>query len=85
MGTVATIDGKADVKVPPGTSSGKKLRLRGRGAPSMTGGRGDQYVVVHILVPTKVDDKARELLREFTRRAPVEVHVPGRGKKAGAR
>src|SRR5439155_1762293 len=51
VATVATIDGKAEVKIPPGTSSGKRLRLRGKGMPDRAGGAGDHYVTVQIDVP----------------------------------
>lgn len=63
---VPTVDGSVTVTVPPGTSSGQKLRLRGKGIA----GRGDQYVVIQIVVPRSVDEKARELIKEFSRRAP---------------
>jgi DnaJ-class molecular chaperone len=66
---VPTLSGPVKLTIPAGTSSGKKLRLRGKGY----NGQGDQYVVVQIHVPTEVDDKAREALREFTKRAPVKV------------
>src|SRR5205823_9225405 len=46
VASVATIDGKADVKVPPGTSGGKKLRLRGKGVTGRSGRTGDHYVTV---------------------------------------
>lgn len=64
---VATIDGVASVKIPPSTSSGRKLRLRGKGVAGPAG-PGDHYVTVHIDVPTpdKLDDKARKLLHELT-------------------
>jgi DnaJ-class molecular chaperone len=62
---VATVDGKAKVKIPPGTSSGKKLRLRGKG---VTDGHhhGDHYVTVQIDVPSGelADDEARKALIE---------------------
>jgi DnaJ-class molecular chaperone len=64
---VSTLDGKVTITIPPGTSSGRKLRLRGRGA----GGRGDHYVSVKIVVPERVDKRAEELIREFAARAPV--------------
>jgi DnaJ-class molecular chaperone len=64
---VSTLDGKVTITIPPGTSSGKKLRLRGKGA----GGRGDHYVTVKIVVPERVDKRAEELIREFAARAPV--------------
>ncbi|HMG56242.1 MAG TPA: DnaJ domain-containing protein, partial [Kofleriaceae bacterium] len=55
VATVATIDGKAEVKIPPGTSSGKKLRLRGKGMPDHAGGAGDHYVTIQIDVPNDLD------------------------------
>lgn len=52
--TIPTIDGPTVLSVPPGTSSGQKLRLRGKGAPDLkTQKRGDQYVEVKIVVPKK--------------------------------
>jgi DnaJ-class molecular chaperone len=70
LGTVAdiaTLDGKAQVKVPPGTSSGKKLRLRGKG---MQQGHkhGDHYVTVQIDVPGDLDEDSKKLLVELTQR-----------------
>jgi DnaJ-class molecular chaperone len=62
VATVATIDGKADVKVPPGTSSGKKLRLRGKGIPGRSGQPGDHYVTIQIDVPKDLDDETKKLL-----------------------
>ena len=64
---VSTLDGKVTITIPPGTSSGKKLRLKGRGAR----GRGDHYVSVKIVVPERVDKRAEELIKEFAARAPV--------------
>jgi DnaJ-class molecular chaperone len=63
------------VKIPPGTSSGQKLRLRGKGVAGDGGERagkgeppGDQYVVVRVVVPKKVDGEAARLMREFQER-----------------
>ncbi len=64
---VPTLSGKAHVKIPPGTSSGAKLRLKGKGARSAQG-YGDHYVTVHIDVPKKIDEKAETLLAEFMKR-----------------
>jgi molecular chaperone DnaJ len=66
-----TIDGKVTITIPPGTSSGKRLRLRGKGHERPGGLRGDQYLTIRIVVPEKVDGQAAELIREFARRAPV--------------
>ena len=67
VATIATIDGRADVKVPPGTSSGRKLRLRGKGL-SRSGRTGDHYVTVQIDVPGDLDDEAKKLLVQLVQR-----------------
>src|SRR5947208_13513640 len=66
---VPTIDGRALLKVPPGTQSGQKLRLREKGVPSATkeGVRGDEIIEVKITVPQVRDEKSKELLREFAK------------------
>jgi molecular chaperone DnaJ len=63
---VATLDGKASVKIPPGTGSGKKLRLRGKGVVAGDGAPGDHYVTVQIDVPASLDDKGKKLLHDLT-------------------
>ena len=64
---VPTIDGRAQVRIPPGTNSGKKLRLREKGAPSVRqqGKRGDQIVEVQVVVPKPEDERVRNLLKEL--------------------
>ena len=52
---VPTIDGTAQVSLPPGTSSGQQLRLRSKGVYHRDGGRGHQYVKVKVVVPKKLD------------------------------
>ena len=66
---VPTVDGKALLKVPPGTQSGQKFRLRERGAPSLRAGgvRGDQYVEVKITLPKVISEETKELLHQFAR------------------
>jgi DnaJ-class molecular chaperone len=59
---VATIDGEVEVKIPPGSSSGKKLRLRGKGMPDASGSAGDHYVTIQIDVPRDLDDDAKKAL-----------------------
>jgi len=66
---VATLTGKASVKVPPGTSSGAKLRLRNKGVASGQGKHGDHLVTIQIQVPKKVNQRAKELLAEFMAQA----------------
>ena len=74
VATVATIDGKAEVKIPPGTSSGKKLRLRGKGMPDHIGGAGDHYVTVQIDVPSDLDDEAKKALIQLVTRLRKRGH-----------
>ena len=62
---VPTMDGVASVKIPPGSSSGRKLRLRGKGAAG-PGGPGDHYVTVQIDVPSQLDDEGKKLLHALT-------------------
>jgi len=60
---VPTLDGRATVTVPPGSDSGRKLRLRGKGIPDPAGGApGDLYVVIQIRVPKDLDAAALEKL-----------------------
>ena len=63
---VPTIEGKVTMTIPPGTRSGRELRLKGRGVPRTSGeGRGDQYVQVRIVVPKNLSEKQLALLEEF--------------------
>ncbi len=64
--TVPTLEGKATVNIPPGTRSGQRLRLRGKGVPGQSGQpRGDQIVVVSIVPPTTPEGRVEELLEEL--------------------
>ncbi len=74
VATVATRDGKAEVKVPPGTSSGKKLRLRGKGL-SDRAGAGDHYITVQIDVPQLDDEESKKQLIQLV------THLRKRGHK----
>jgi molecular chaperone DnaJ len=69
---VPTIDGPAMVRIPPGTQSGQRLRMRDKGAPSLLnpGIRGDQYVEVKVVVPRVADERSKEILRELARLNP---------------
>ena len=71
---VPTIDGRAQLKIPPGTQSGQKLRLREKGVPSATreGTRGDEIVEVKVTVPMPRDEKTKELLRELAKLNPED-------------
>lgn len=68
---VPTLWGKATLRIPPGTQSGQIFRLREQGAPSLRGDvRGDQYVEVRVVIPRLIDQRSRELMREFERLNP---------------
>src|SRR5262249_12233589 len=71
---VPTIDGRSQLRVPPGTESGQKLRLREKGVPSATKDsvRGDQIVEVKIVVPEARDLKVRELWQELQKLTPED-------------
>ncbi|MGH9789908.1 MAG: molecular chaperone DnaJ [Candidatus Acidiferrales bacterium] len=66
---VPTLDGRAQLRIPPGTNSGQKFRLREKGAPSARSPqqRGDQYIEVQVVVPKANDERVRELVRELGR------------------
>jgi curved DNA-binding protein len=62
---LATPGGEAKVKVPPGTSSGRRLRLRGRGLPNPRGKPGDLLAEAKIVVPAKLSEPERELFEQL--------------------
>ena len=64
---IPTIDGgKAKIKIPAGTQSGKQFRLRGKGMPYMRGsGMGDLYIQVNTEVPISLNKEQKELLEKF--------------------
>jgi molecular chaperone DnaJ len=64
---VPTIDGRSQLKIPPGTQSGQKLRLREKGVPSATreDKRGDEIVEIKVMAPAAHDMRARELWQEL--------------------
>ena len=66
---VPTVEGKAQLRIPPGTQSGQKFRLRQRGAPSLRnpGARGDQFVEVQVTLPKVISEETKELLRQYTK------------------
>jgi molecular chaperone DnaJ len=71
---VPTIDGRTLLKIPPGTQSGQKLRLREKGVPSATkeGARGDEIVEVKLTVPMPRDERSKEILRELAKLNPED-------------
>jgi curved DNA-binding protein len=75
--SVPTLDGSARVKVPAGSSSGRRLRLRGQGLPGGGGSAGDLYAVVMIHVPKKLTRRERELFEQL---ASTSKFDPRRGR-----
>jgi molecular chaperone DnaJ len=71
---VPTIDGRALLKIPPGTNSGQKLRLREKGVPSASdpSKRGDEIVEVKLVVPKVSDERSKEILRELQKLNPED-------------
>ncbi len=69
---VPTVEGKAQLKIPAGTESGQKFRLRERGFPSLRNPalRGDQFIEVQIKMPQIISEETKEILRQFEKANP---------------
>ena len=68
---VPTLDGKVMLRIPPGTDSGSKLRLRGKGIPASGGApAGDLYVKIRIRVPKHLDEEARRQVKDLESLGP---------------
>lgn len=69
LGTIAeieTIDGKVKIRIPAGTQPGTQIRLRGKGVKHITGrGQGDHYVIIRLIIPTKLSRDQKRLLEEL--------------------
>jgi curved DNA-binding protein len=79
---VLTPGGEAKVSVPPGSSTGRRLRLRGEGMPDPRGKPGDLHAVIKIMVPARLTDRERELFSEL---ASASTFDPRKPAAAGAR
>jgi len=64
---VPTLDGKQEIRVPPGIGSGQRLRLRGQGLTLRGGGRGDHFVRLKIVVPKQLTDAEKNLFQELSK------------------
>jgi molecular chaperone DnaJ len=71
---VPTIDGRAQLRIPPGTECGQKLRMREKGVPSIArpGARGDEIVEVKLVPPKVRDERSKEILRELAKLNPED-------------
>ncbi|MFQ5699919.1 MAG: molecular chaperone DnaJ [Myxococcota bacterium] len=77
---VPTLEARETLRIRPGTQSGERIRLRGRGLPRLGGGpRGDQIVEVFVEVPTRLSAEQRELLERFAEASGDEAHPVRRG------
>jgi curved DNA-binding protein len=73
--SVPALDGRVNIKIPAGTQSGQKLRVRGRGLPARGGARGDLFVVTKIAVPAKVTDAERKLWEQLARESRFHPRI----------
>jgi curved DNA-binding protein len=62
---VPTLEGLRRLKIPPGTQSGQRFRLRERGLPNAASGRGDLYVMAQIRIPKKLSEAERKLWEQL--------------------
>ncbi len=69
---VPTPKGEITLTIPPGTSSGKRLRLKGMGAPTPNGGHGDLYAEMQIVLPVTLSEEDQAAIRELDGRHPLE-------------
>jgi molecular chaperone DnaJ len=77
---IPTLDGEESLDLPPGTQPGEIVVLRGRGMPVLQGyGRGDERILVNVLVPRRLDDEQRRLLREFDERSDERTYDRAEG------
>jgi DnaJ-class molecular chaperone len=74
---VPTVEGKAQLRIPPGTQSGQRFRLRERGFPSLRNpqARGDQFVEVHVTLPKVISEETKELLKRYAQLNPENPRV----------
>ncbi|HYC80031.1 MAG TPA: molecular chaperone DnaJ [Candidatus Binatia bacterium] len=73
---VKTLDGEVNLKIPSGTQSGKVFRLKGKGVPIVnSSSRGDHYVTIHVVTPTKLSKKEKELFKKLAEEKGETVEV----------
>lgn len=79
---VPTIDGRAKIKIPPGTQSGKIFRLKGKGFPEVNGyQKGDQLIHVNVWTPQNLTSEERDMLERLSK-SPNFVPQPGKSEKS---
>lgn len=80
--TLATLDGSVRVKIPVGSSSGRRIRLKGKGFPGPKGGAGDLYAELEIAVPKTLTDDERRLFEELAQRSAFKPRPEPVGSRA---
>ncbi|WEV53978.1 DnaJ domain-containing protein [Leuconostocaceae bacterium ESL0723] len=76
---VKTVHGEVKLKIPAGTQNGRRFRLAGKGAPRLHGsGNGDEFVVINVTVPTKLNKDQKTALEDFAQASDIQ-----RNKKRG--
>jgi molecular chaperone DnaJ len=77
---VPTLEGKVKLKIPEGTQSGKVMRLRGKGLPTLrSSGRGDQLMHIFVETPSRLTAAQRELLERFAQESDTKVSPAHKG------
>ena len=72
---VPTLDGTVKLRIPPGTQAGQRLRVAGMGVPMPSGARGDVIFEVKLVLPAALDERSRELMKEFGERNAEDVRA----------
>ena len=78
--TLGTLDGDVVVRIPPGSSSGRRIRLRGRGFPDASGGNGDLLAEIRIVLPEHLTEEEREGFEKLAQTSKFQPRVTGEGK-----
>jgi molecular chaperone DnaJ len=79
---IPTLEGKAKIKIEPGTQAGKVLRLKGKGLPSVNGyGRGDLLVNINVWTPQSLSLEEKKMMEQL-RQSPNFKPNPGKGDKS---
>ncbi|MCC7272580.1 MAG: hypothetical protein IT561_07925, partial [Alphaproteobacteria bacterium] len=76
---VETIDGPVSLRVPAGSNSGSRLRLRGKGVLTARGVRGDQYVTLSVALPEEIDPELRSFVEAWSRTHPYRTRPDDQG------
>jgi curved DNA-binding protein len=84
MVPVDTPGGPAEVRLPPGTSTGRRLRLAGRGLPNPRGTPGDLYAEVKVMVPSILSRQERKLFRELAKSSTFDPRAEARERSVGS-